>query len=269
MTRQDRVRYEMFSRVRQFGNTHGKSFEKTSLGGRTFATVAAAVADMEQYAKAKVRTSGAGREARARAREAIVEQLTDIARTARLVGTKVSGGADKAFEVPQWRSDAGLLTAARAVIEDGRAAADVLVQLGLPATFVDDLQARVDRFAEADRGRQAGRLGLAAARAGLATAMAQATDADQTLDVIVANTFKHDATVLAEWEAARHWKARRTSTSKTTAETPEPAPVAMITPPPAPSASAPPEPQPAATPAAGDTPAKETEPEDPALRKAS
>jgi hypothetical protein len=39
MTRKDRVRYEMFSRVRQFGNTHGKQFAETSIGGKAFATV--------------------------------------------------------------------------------------------------------------------------------------------------------------------------------------------------------------------------------------
>ena len=257
MTRKDRVRYEMFSRVRQFGNTHGRQFEKTSVGGKAFATVAAAVAEMEQFAKAKVRTSDDGKEAKALAREAIVEQLTDVARTARLVSTKVSGGAAKAFKVPRWRSDASLLTAARAVIDDGRAAAELLVQLGLRETFVDELQALGEQFAEADLGRQAGKLGLAAAHAGFATAMAQAADAANTLDVIVANTFKKAPTVLAEWEAARHWKVKRAA-SKASVRAPSPAPVAVTTPPPV---------TPEAT--GVEEPAAATPPVDPPLRRAS
>ena len=260
MTRNERVRYEMFSRVRQFGTTHGQTLETTSIGGQAFATVAAAVAEIERNATAKARTSDVGKEAKALAREAIVEQLTDVARTARLVSTKVSGGAAKAFKVPRWKSDAGLLTAARAVIADGRAAAHLLVQLGLRETFADDLQALVDRFTEADRGRQAGRLGLAAAQAGFATAMAQATDAVQTLDVVVANTFKHDPSVLAEWAAARYRKTKRGSASKAPIEAPDAAPVAVSTTPPAASTTE-------AT--ATEEPATTTVPDDPALRRAS
>ncbi len=264
MTRNDRVRYEMFSRVRQFGNTHGKHFGKTSIGGQAFATVSAAVAELEQYAKARVRTSGAGKVARARARQALADQLTDVARTARLVSTKVSGDGPGAFKVPQWRSTAGRLTAARAVIDDGRSAAEVLTQLGLRETFVDELQALVDRFEEADRGRQAGRLGLAAAKAGFAHAMAQAADAVHTLDVIVANTFKKNPTVLAEWEAARHSTPKRVAASKAT-EAPGPAPTAA--------GSAPPPDEVTRDTGGTDAPAPDPSPaaapDDPALRRAS
>ncbi len=256
MTRTDRARYEMFSRVRQFGKTHGQRFSESSIGGKAFATVTAAVDALEQNAKAKVRNADDGKEARALARNAIVEQLREVARTARLVSTKVSGGAAKAFTVPRWQSDAGLLTAARAVIEDGRDAAELLVQLGLRESFVDDLQALVTRFEQADRGRQAGRLGLAAAQAGFTTAMAQANDAVLTLDVVIANTFKHNPTVLAEWEAARHWKSKRAASRTTVAA---PATVTVDTPPP-----------PATTePVEADEPAPDPTSGDPALRRAS
>ena len=82
MTRTDRARYEMFSRVRQFGKTHGQRFSESSIGGKAFATVTAAVDALEQNAKAKVRNADDGQEARALARNAIVEQLREVARTA-------------------------------------------------------------------------------------------------------------------------------------------------------------------------------------------
>ena len=212
MTRPDRARYEMFQRVRQFAGTYGGKVGKATLGGKAFSTVVAAVEQIETCSTALVRTSDDGATARDAARKAIARHLKDVARTARLASRKLPAEGGQAFEVPRRRpSDVSLLAAARGVIADGPAAAPALAQFGLAGSFIRDLQALVDQFGEADRGRLARRLSLASARVGLTTALADAADAVHTLDVVVANTFKDDPMALAEWQTARRWKTRRST----------------------------------------------------------
>ena len=106
--------------------------------------------------------------------------------------SKASPGSDGAFRIPNNSSDVALLTAARAILQESQAAVDRLVLLGLPKTFVTDLQELIDRFEQGVHGRRTGRAGVAAALAGLEDAFARAHDAVLTLDIVVGNTLRKD-----------------------------------------------------------------------------
>ena len=145
----------------------GRSSPESSVAGKAFETVARAAADVETYATAKLLTAEEGKKSKAAAR-AIVERLTTIARTARVIA-ETTPGADGVFQLPEKKSDVALLTTARAFIREGEAAKERFVTLGMPDTFVAELEALVDGFEQAIRDRRAGKTGLAAAQAGLKT----------------------------------------------------------------------------------------------------
>jgi hypothetical protein len=202
MNKNQRLRYEMFLRVRDFGHVHRDRFPESSTAGKAFAAVAAAVADLEAHAMAGLLTAEEGRKARDAARDALVDRLTAIARTARVIARALPG-ADAVFRMPAERSDTSLLTTARAFISEGQAVKNRFVPLGMPDDFLTGLQKVVDTYDQAIGGRRAGRTGLAAARAGMKTAIAQGLDAVRTLDVVVANTLQDDPVVLAAWKRGR------------------------------------------------------------------
>lgn len=202
MTKDERLRYEMFQRVRDFGTAHRQHFPDDSMGGKAFRAVEAAIAEIEARATEKVLTAEEGKTSRTAAREALLERLAVIARTARLV-SKSAPGADAVFQMPEYRSDVDLLTAARACVREAQAGLDRFVLLGMPKTFVTDLQALVDAFEQAVHGRRVGRAGAAAARAGLKAALVQGLDAVRTLDIVVTNTLGDDAASLAVWKRDR------------------------------------------------------------------
>ena len=124
-------------------------------------------------------------------RAAITEQLTTIAKTSQLVARTVPVATD-AFQLPTRQSDAALLTAAHAFIQESQPRADSFAALGLPATFVTELSALVDRYEQTIRGRRDGESRRDGAKAGLRTAIAKGLDAARALDIIVGNTLKHD-----------------------------------------------------------------------------
>lgn len=202
MKKNERLRYEMFLRVRDFGNAHRQQFPDGSMGGKAFRAVGAAIAEIDAHNTARVLHGRGGKKARSAAREALVERLMAIARTARLM-SKASPGSDGAFRIPSNSSDVALLTAARAILQESQAAVDRLVLLGLPKTFVTDLQELIDRFEQGVHGRRTGRAGVAAALAGLEDAFARAHDAVLTLDIVVGNTLRKDPVVLAVWRRDR------------------------------------------------------------------
>ena len=202
MTKYEKLRYEMFQRVRDFGNAHRQEFPDGSMGGKAFRGVEAAIAQIEANATAKVLTAEEGRKAKAAARLMLTDRLSTIARTARLMAKRVPG-SDAVFQVPIDSSDLALLTSARAFITECQAALDRFVLLGLPKTFVTELQELTDSFEQAVLGRRAGKTGRAAAQAGMKAAQALGMDAIRTLDIVVTNTLKGDPVSLTTWKRDR------------------------------------------------------------------
>jgi hypothetical protein len=54
MLKTERIRYEMFLRVRDFGTTYRDLFPESSAGGQAFAQVAQAISEIDWHAQAKL-----------------------------------------------------------------------------------------------------------------------------------------------------------------------------------------------------------------------
>lgn len=202
MTNEQSVRFEMLVRVREFGEEYKHLFQEGTEGREALAVVTATVAALEAQAKSKVTVVREGVDAKASSRQALVEHLESIARTARVIA-RDAPGFDAPFLLPKSRTDHNLLTSGRAFADAAGAETDRFVRLGMPPDFVTALVAAVTTLEQATRKLQAGRNGTAAARTAIASTLATGFAAAQKLEVFVANAAKHDPSILAVWERSR------------------------------------------------------------------
>jgi hypothetical protein len=79
-----------------------------------------------------------------------------------------------------------------------------LVAHGLPATFLDDLDAAILAFETTIRDHDTSRSTFATARAGVRAALGAGLTAVQRLDAVVPNLLRDDPGTFAGWEHARH-----------------------------------------------------------------
>ena len=92
MTRQQRFKYEMFVRVRDFGAAHAALFPESSKGGQAFARVSSAVAEIDEHMKNHVLGRAEARRVKAATRGAVYEYMKTIAMAARRVTQRGAGG---------------------------------------------------------------------------------------------------------------------------------------------------------------------------------
>ena len=202
MTRQQRVRFEMFLRVRDFGQAHREMFPESSTGGQAFAKVADAVTRIDAFATSKLLTVTDGHEDLAVARAAVIGGMRVVARTAR--GTRKSTrSAGRRLVMPRRVSYVGLLAAARSFLAEAGECRVELDTLGLPAACLQDLGRAVADLEAALAARRAGRGDTAAAHAGIRAAFADGARAIRTLDIVVPNTLGSDAVIAARWARDR------------------------------------------------------------------
>ena len=153
MHHNDRRRYEMLVRVRDFGTTYGQLFPGSTLAPRAFAAVSTAVDDIQAGDVAETTASVAARATRKQeAKRALQERVLLIARTAQVLPDTES--AFKAYFTPQsMRTDQRLLATARQYAQRVEPVAAQFVAHGMPDTVVTDLNVLITRFETALRDR--------------------------------------------------------------------------------------------------------------------
>lgn len=186
MTRQQRFKYEMFVRVRDFGVAHAALLREGSMGAQALARVAAAVAEIDEHLKDHVLGRSDARRVKTETRNAVYEYLKTLAEAARRV-TRSEPGVSP-FRLPRYRSLRAELATARAFLQE---ASDV-------------------RLSSKTVRRQA--------LAGIKTALAQGLEAVRDLGVFVAIATRQDPTSFAAWTAARRIEGQRATAVKPPAE---------------------------------------------------
>jgi hypothetical protein len=210
MKRQQKHRYEMFVRVRDFGAANSALFPSSSTGGRAFARVTAAVAEIEGHLKNRVVARAEARKIKATTRAAVVASMRTITATGRRAARWE--GAKGAFRMPRVRSAKALVHTARALADEARKREAEFVRLGLPATFISDFDALVNTLEQAVNTRMNSVHQRRWAQAGLASAFAQGLEDIRELDVVVPNALRDDTARLAQWQRARHIDGQSSST---------------------------------------------------------
>ena len=118
--------------------------------------------------------------------------------------------------------------AARAFALDAHALSGALIAHGLPATFLDDLDAAILAFEITIRDHAQSVARLVNSRAAIETAMQAGVTAVQRLDAIVPNLVHGDPGANAVWQQARH--VERSPRSRNSARKPAPTPASPAAP---------------------------------------
>jgi hypothetical protein len=225
--------FETLLRVRAFFEKHVELFPPTSLSGKTFGIVAAAIPELSKFMRSHasvVALTQQGVVSKAEARQEVRDRLEAVTRTARSIGRKEPGVASL-FRMPRDVGDQGLIGAARSFLENADAMKDVFVEHEMPATFVQELAAAIQRL-ETAISDNAGKKGMrSTATDAFEETMDKAMDAVYQLAGMVPNKLNKDGPILQEWEVAR--RVVRARTAKTPEAQAAPATSPPSTPPPA------------------------------------
>jgi hypothetical protein len=220
----DRRRYEMMTRVRDFGITYGDLFPESSVARKAFTVVGNAVTEIQARDVAETTASHAARVTRKKAaREALRARLVPLIKTGQALQD-----ADPAFReqfvLPKKVRDQQLLAIAQQCLQRAATEAPRFVVHGMAPTFVADLTPLVADFEAALRDRGMNRDQLVEARAGIRQAMGNAFTALWQLDLVVANHLVSNPVAAEVWKRSRRlaYPNRR---RQTTAGEPAPADV--------------------------------------------
>jgi len=202
----ERRRLEMFIRVREFGSAHAAQFPPSSFAGEQLDILDNAINALETHASAQSSGMGTVRESassKAAARDELMRDLEAISRTARAMADTMPGLEDK-FRIPHNQSDQTVLAVARAAATDALPLKAEFIRRGMPADFLEDLQADIEEMEEAIQRKAQGAGSQVAATAGIDTQIERGMNAVRQLDPIMRNTFASDPATLAAWVSASH-----------------------------------------------------------------
>ena len=212
MTSSDTRRYEMFVRVRDFGETYASLFPAASLAQEQFAAVGAAVKALAGHAVTKMSVARVGKSPKAAARLALIERLETLALTGRAMAQNKPELADR-FRVPHPQPDQALITAGRLFAQDAEALKAEFLAHAMPETFIADLTKAVGDFEAAIQDRQNGKAASAGVRASIKTAITAGMAAVTRLDAIVTNHLGRNPQTMAVWRRERRVAATRRRTA--------------------------------------------------------
>jgi hypothetical protein len=201
MTTTTRKKYEMLLSVKGFGTAHRELFPEASAGAKAFTSLDEVVVRIETLAEERAVLAAKGPKARMAARAALKTAMRDIAVTAR--GIELTPGGRNTLVMPRRASDIALLTSARSFVREAEAVKGQLVELGLAATCLSDLENAADVFEVTMEQRRAERRSVAASNAAMKVALADAARALAKLDIVVRNACRRDPAMLAAWTRDR------------------------------------------------------------------
>lgn len=202
----ERRRYEMLVRVRQFGVDNASDFPPPSVADTQFTVVGNAVDTVETEAGKQAAGFGEASqqyEVKGTARENLRELMSAIAFTARSMEYQFDGISNK-FRMPRNRNDADLLSKARAFATDAVPYALDFEAYGLPKSFITDLTAAADAFELTFSTTASATAEHVEATALTGETIRLGMVAVRILDAIVKNKYSNNVGKLAAWLSASH-----------------------------------------------------------------
>ncbi len=217
-------RFDMFTRIRDFGLTHASMFPASSLGGRLFAEINTVVEALNTHAVAQssgLQSAQQSTGGKAAVRDALHAEMEMITRTARVMAIDTPGLDDK-FRLPRRRSEQAWLTVARMFHTDALPLKDEFIAHEMPADFLDSLDALITDYERALTSSHQSAEKHVAASAAIDAEIERGMTAARKLDSIVRNKFHNDPATLAAWASARHIERVPHKPKKATTPAPQP-----------------------------------------------
>lgn len=206
MNDNERRKLESFVRSRDVFTARATDFAEGSLGKQHYMALVGIINEIHGLAASETSGHGAARQGtttRSQARDALIEALEALSRTARAMSDEIPGIENK-FRLPRDNNDQNLLSAARAAATDALPLKANFIAHELSLDFLEELEDDIATM-EAAISSQAGGVGdHVAASAAMDDAFARGTDRQRKLDAIMRNKYANNPAVLAEWTAACH-----------------------------------------------------------------
>jgi hypothetical protein len=205
MNDNERRTYGMFVREQQFFSTRAADFPTGSIGRQLITDLGATIDALDGHTAAESSSGSSARQgtvSRSEARAALREDLEAINRTARTMENEP--GLHEKFRLPSRDNDQVLLSAARAFLADALPLKAEFIAHEMPADFLEDLQADIERMEEAISDQSGGLGNRAGAVAAIDEAIENGRTITRKLDAIVHNKYGNSSATMAEWASASH-----------------------------------------------------------------
>jgi hypothetical protein len=200
----ERRRLETFIRVHELGAADAALFPPTSFAGEQLAILASVISALETHASAQASGKSTVRESatsKAAARDELLQDLEAISRTARAMAI-TTPGLDNKFRVPRNLSNQAVLAVARATFTDALPFKAEFIRRGLPASFLEDLQADIEALEEAITRKVQGHKSHVLATAAIDAEIERGMNVVRELDPLMRNIFVANTAKLAAWLSA-------------------------------------------------------------------
>lgn len=222
MNAKQRRQYEMFLRLRRFGNDHQELFSESPVALQAFESLNAAINELTATDLMKMSASASARADRQkRTRATLIEVLTKVSQLARVLQAR--GQTMPVFQLPASRSDQQLLSTARQFAHDGAPFEAEFAAHGVGTKLIADTAAAFET-AVSNRGTK--RTDAMAARGRIRELLAAAFLDVRQLDLIVNSALAGHTAIRDVWTQIRHVLeargARSGAAADTTAEPPAP-----------------------------------------------
>jgi hypothetical protein len=198
--------YQMFVRVRDYGEANVEAFPASGLGGRKFAALKDVINELDTHGMeetsgrdaAKVSTGS-----KKGARESLRAQMEAISQTAKRMAASTPS-MENSFRMPRTNGDQALLNAARAFVTDAEPLKNQFIEWEMPAAFLENLSAAIESFEHSVNTKNLNQSKSVAATAAIDEANKNGKQIVNDLDAIVRNKFRDDLSRLTAWARASH-----------------------------------------------------------------
>lgn len=223
MNDQEKRTLDSFKRVRDFDAAHAGLFAAGSLARELFDIIAGVVDELEGHAAAestgrsKARQGTAGK---ASAREAILEGLGILRRTARSMAYTMPG-LEEQFPVPHKQDGQELLSTARSALAAALPLKAEFLRREVPEHVFQDLEANIVAYESAFTGQNTGKEESVTASASIDATVGRGLNAVRELDPIVRNKLHDNPALLAAWLSAKRIERATRRNNKQPPPTPQ------------------------------------------------
>lgn len=206
MTKNDRVRLDMFIRVAQFINDNISDFPTGSVVAAQLGVLNDCIGTLQTLSgdqSAGMSDARFQHNNKATARENLREMLSDISETARSMVYQFPG-IDIKFRMPRGNNDADLLARARAFQTDAAPLAADFAAYELDPNFITELAALIEDFEQSLAAPGAAIDSHVAATADIGEETRKGMVAVRTMEGAVKNKYRGNTGKLAAWLSASH-----------------------------------------------------------------
>lgn len=223
MNDQEKRTLDTFKRVRDFDAAHAGLFAADSLARELLDVIAGVVDKLEGHAAAESTGRSKARQgtaSKASAREAILEALGILRRTARSMAYAMPGLEEK-FPVPHKQDGQELLNTAHSALDAALPLKTEFLRREVPERVFQDLEADIAAYQTALTGQNTGKEERVTAAASIDGAVTQGLDTLRQLDPIVRNKLHDNPALLAAWLSAKRTERATRRNNKQSPPTPQ------------------------------------------------